>query len=137
MPHCTVEYTDNMTEDAAIPELLEKIAAKFRSSNGIFPTGGLRVRAIRLSEYVIADGKNPEDAFLHITTKIGPGRDLAFRKQFFGELFEEILQHLQPVIDRRPLAISMYIEESDETGSFKFNTIHHRLKKQAETHATV
>src|SRR5208283_1627771 len=74
MPHCIVEYTDNLGKEAAIPALLEKIAAKFRDSNGVFPTGGIRVRAIRLAEYVIADGKG-DDAFVNVTAKIGPGRD--------------------------------------------------------------
>jgi 5-carboxymethyl-2-hydroxymuconate isomerase len=129
MPHCIVEYTDNLGPDAAIPELLEKLAAKFRDSNGVFPTGGIRVRAIRLSEYVIADGKG-NDGFVNITAKIGPGRDPDFKKQFFKQMFEMVKVHFKGVFTTRSFALSLYIEEADESGSFKENNIHARLRSQ-------
>lgn len=129
MPHCIVEYTDNLGPEAAIPKLLERLAAKFRDSNGIFPTGGIRVRAIRLTEYVIADAEG-NDAFVNITNKIGPGRDPGFKKQFFDELFEIVREHLQPVFDTRSIALSMYIEEADEAGSYKLNNIRARLERR-------
>jgi 5-carboxymethyl-2-hydroxymuconate isomerase len=130
MPHCIVEYTDNLIEDGAIPELLEKLAAKFRDSGGVFPVGGLRVRAIRLTEYVLADGKG-DDAFVNVTAKIGPGRPLEFRKTFFGEMFEILKDHFAEIWTSRGLALSLYVEENDEDGSFKINNIHHRLKASA------
>lgn len=129
MPHCIVEYTDNLGEEAVIPALLQKLAAKFRDSDGVFPTGGIRVRAIRLTEYVIADGKG-NDAFVHMTIKIGAGRDPAFKKRFFGELFSLVREHLQPVFASRSLALSLYVVEADESGSYKENNIHARLKGQ-------
>ena len=128
MPHCIVEYTDNLGAETGIPALLAKLAAKFSDSNGVFPTGGVRIRAIRLTEYFIADGEG-NHAFVHITNKIGPGRDPAFKKQFFGEMFEVVRQHFQPVFDTRSFALSMYVEEANEAGSFKLSNIHARLKK--------
>lgn len=127
MPHCIVEYTDNLGPEAAIQRLLEKLAAKFRDSNGVFPAGGIRVRAIRLTEYVIADAEG-DDAFVNITNKISSGRDPDFKKQFFDELFEIVREHLQPVFDTRSFALSMYIEEVDEAGSYKLNNIRARLQ---------
>jgi 5-carboxymethyl-2-hydroxymuconate isomerase len=129
MPHCIVEYTDNLGQDAAIPDLLEKLAAKFRDSDGVFPTGGIRVRAIRLSEYVIADGKG-DDAFVNVTAKIGPGRDPDFKKQFFLQMFQMVKEHFRQTFDTRSFALSLYVDEADENGSFKENNIHARLKKQ-------
>jgi 5-carboxymethyl-2-hydroxymuconate isomerase len=129
MPHCIVEYTDNLGPSAGIPDLLEKLAAKFRDSNGVFPTGGIRVRAIRLTEYVVADGKG-DDAFVNITNKIGAGRDPEFKKRFFTELFEIVKAHFQPVFASRSFALSLYVEENDEKGSYKENNIHARLKNK-------
>jgi len=128
MPHCIVEYTDNLGQDAAIPDLLEKLAAKFRDSDGVFPTGGVRVRAIRLTEYVVADGKG-DDAFVNITAKIGPGRDSDFKKQFFKQMFDMVKEHFKQTFASRSFALSLYVEEADENGSFKENNIHARLKK--------
>ena len=129
MPPCIVDYTDNLGQDAAIPDLLEKLAARFRDSNGVFPTGGIRVRAIRLTEYVVADGKG-NDAFVNITVKIGPGRYPEFKKQFFKQMFEMVKEHLSEVFASRSFALSLYVEEADENGSFKENNIHARLRSQ-------
>jgi 5-carboxymethyl-2-hydroxymuconate isomerase len=130
MPHCIVEYTDNLGAEAGIRDLLGKLAAKFRDSDGVFPTGGIRVRAIRLNEYVIADGAY-DDAFVNITARIGPGRDPVFKKRFFNEMFGIVREHFKPVFDTRSFALSLYVEEADENGSFKENNIHARLKSQS------
>src|SRR6185312_6655276 len=97
-------------------------------ADGVFPVGGIRVRAIRLEDYVVADGKE-DDAFVHITAKIGKGRSEEFKKTFFSKLFEHIKAHFAALYDQRYLALSMYVEEADETGSFKHNNIHKRFRK--------
>ena len=127
MPHCIVEYTDNLASDGDIPKLLQELAGKFRSRGDVFPVGGLRIRAIRLTEFVLADGLG-DDAFVNVTVKIGPGRPLEFRKQFFAEMFEIVQEHFAELFARRPLALSLYVEEADKDGSFKANSIHRRLK---------
>jgi len=128
MAHAIVEWTDNLEGEADIRGLLEHIAAAMRDSGGVFPWGGIRVRGIKLTDYVIADGKE-DDAFVNITVKMGAGRPAEFKQRFFGELFETVKAHLAPVYDRRFLAISMYVEEADEAGSFKHNNLHARFRK--------
>ena len=81
MPHVIVEYTDNLDGEADIKGLLKMIAAYCGESGGVLPLAGVRVRAIRLTDYVIADGK-PEYAFVNVTVKMGQGRDPAFKKSF-------------------------------------------------------
>jgi len=129
VPHCIVEYTDNLVAEGAVPQLLQKLASKFRSRGDVFPIGGLRVRAVRLSEYVLADGLG-DDAFVNVTVKIGAGRPLDFRKQFFAEMFEIVQEHFAELFSRRPLALSLYVEEADKDGSFKANSIHQWLKSR-------
>lgn len=128
MAHAIVEWTANLEGQVNIRELLELIAAEMRDSGGVFPWGGIRVRAIRLEDYVIADGK-ADDAFINITIIMGAGRSAEFKKEFFTRLFERVKTLLAPVFDARSLALSMYVEEADEAGSFKHNNIHARFKK--------
>ncbi len=128
MAHCIVDYTDNLGADADIQGLLAKIAAKFRESGGVFPIGGIRVRAIRLTEYVIADGQE-DDAFVNATVKMGAGRPAEFKQRFFGEMFEIIKDHFAALYAERYLALTLYVEEADESASFKHNNIHARFKK--------
>ena len=130
MAHAIVEWTDNLDGFADIRGLLELIAAAMRNADGVFPWGGIRVRAIRLSDYVIADGKE-DDAFVNITVKMGAGRSAEFKQRFFTDLFDQVKAHFADVYARRFLALSLYVEEADEASSFKHNNLHTRFRKPA------
>lgn len=131
MAHATVEWTDNLEADGfEIRPLLESIARAMRDSDGVFPWAGIRVRGIRLTDYVIADDSG-EDAFINVDVKMGTGRPAEFRRAFFTSLFEQIKADLAPLFARRYLALSLYVEEADEQGSFKHNNIHARFRKPA------
>ena len=130
MAHAVVEWTSNLEGEADIRGLLELIAAAMRNSGGVFPWGGIRVRGIRLDDYVIADGK-ADDAFVNVTVKMGAGRSAEFKQAFFTDLFEQIKAHFAELYARRYLALSLYVEEADEAGSFKHNNIHKRFKKDS------
>ena len=128
MAHATVEYTANLAPELDLHGLMALIARAMREkADGVFPVGGIRVRALRLDDYVIADGEGERDAFLNIDVKMGAGRSAAFRKAFFDALFAEIHAFLEPIFAARPFALSMYVEEAE---GWKANTIHHRLKKE-------
>lgn len=129
MAHATVEWTDNLLEDGfQVRPLLELIATAMREADGVFPVGGIRVRANKLTDYVIADDAGT-DAFINIDVKMAAGRPADFRRDFFGSLFETIVTHLGDLPQRRPLAVSLYVEETTNEVSWKFNTIHDRLRK--------
>ena len=132
MPHVIVEYTDNLVSEGDILGLLGKLAAKMADSDGVFPIGGVRVRATRLSEYVIADG-NGDYAFVNTTVKIGAGRPPAFKQKFFGEMFEIIRHHFHAPTSERLIALSLYVEEIDEKGAFRENNVHLRFKSASRS----
>ncbi|RJF78301.1 5-carboxymethyl-2-hydroxymuconate Delta-isomerase [Azospirillum cavernae] len=128
MPHLIVEHTDNLAEEAAIPDLLRKANAVLIAQNGVFPIGGIRSRAVRLTDYCVADGA-ADDAFVHLTLKIGAGRT-AEQKQAAGDaLFAMVTEHFAALFARRFLALSLEIQEFSEAGTWKQNNIHPRYKK--------
>lgn len=127
MAHATVEWTDNLAGEFDLRGLLALIAGDMRDrADGVFPVGGIRVRGIELRDYVIADGSDPRDAFIDIQVKMGAGRSAEFRKRYFDALFGRIREHLGDLFDRRPLALSLYVEEAE---GWKHNSIHQRLEK--------
>ena len=112
---------------AIFPAFCRRSPPSSATSDGVFPIGGVRVRAYRCSEYVIADGKD-DYAFVHTVVKLGAGRPVAFKERFFDELFTLIEAHFAEIASRRYLALSMYVEEADEAGSYKHNNIHRKFK---------
>ena len=54
MPHLIVEYSANIEDQIALDALLDKLHT-CAAGTGVFPLGGLRVRARRADAYRIAD----------------------------------------------------------------------------------
>lgn len=129
MAHATVEWTDNLEGAFDLRALLQLIAYDMReNADGVFPIGGIRVRAIRLNDYVIADDASSDYAFINIDVKMGAGRPAEFRKVFFDAMFDRIRLQLGDLFDRRPVALSLYVVEAE---GWKHNSIHQRLGKSA------
>jgi 5-carboxymethyl-2-hydroxymuconate isomerase len=88
MPHFTIEDSANLdarVDMGAVVELVRKAAVE----SGVFPLGGIRVRAIRCEHYAIADGR-PDLGFLDMVLRLGEGRDLATRKKAGEHIFRVV-----------------------------------------------
>jgi 5-carboxymethyl-2-hydroxymuconate isomerase len=126
MPHFTIEYSANLDKRidmAAVVELVRKAAVE----TGIFPLGGIRVRAIRCEHYAIGDG-NPQLGFLAMVLRLGEGRDLPTRKKAGEHIFKTLSAHLDPVFAGSKLALSFDMQVNDKETSWKRNNIHDALK---------
>ncbi|SDE77514.1 5-carboxymethyl-2-hydroxymuconate delta isomerase [Massilia sp. PDC64] len=130
MPHLTFECTDNIYDDAAIPALLKQANDVLIAQDGIYPTGGIRSRAVRLHDWCVADGRH-DDAFVHATLKIGSGRSPEAQQRTGDALFRLMTEHFADLYARRGLALSLEIVEFGEAGTWKQNNIHARYKKSA------
>ncbi|WP_312602128.1 MULTISPECIES: 5-carboxymethyl-2-hydroxymuconate Delta-isomerase [Pseudomonas] len=129
MPHFIAEYSANLEHDADLPGLFEKVHACLGNS-GVFPLGGIRSRAICMDTFRIADGKH-DYAFVHMTLKVGAGRDLETRSQVADALFEVIKHHFAELQSRRLLALSFEMTELSAELNYKHNNIHAFLSEQA------
>lgn len=126
MPHFTIEYSANLDKRidmAAVVELVRKAAVE----TGIFPLGGIRVRAIRCEHYAIGDG-NPQLGFLAMVLRLGEGRDLPTRKKAGEHIFKTLSAHLDPVFAGSKFALSFDMQVNDKETSWKRNNIHDALK---------
>jgi 5-carboxymethyl-2-hydroxymuconate isomerase len=126
MPHFTIEYSANLdgrVDMGAVVELVRKAAVE----TGIFPLGGIRVRAIRCEHYAIADGR-PTVGFLDMVLRLGEGRDLATRKTAGEHIFKALSAYLDPVFKEIKFALSFDMQINDKETSWKRNNIHEALK---------
>jgi len=129
MPHLIFECTANIYDQADVPALLRKANALLIAQGGVYPTGGIRSRAIRLQDYCIADG-SADDAFVHAMLKIGAGRPAGVKQATGDALFAMIGDHFAALYAQRGLALSLEIDEFSESGTWKQNNIHARYRKE-------
>ena len=126
MPHFTLEYSANLDDRldmAGVVEIVRKAAVE----TGIFPLGGIRVRALRCEHYAIADGRS-EFGFLDMVLRLGEGRDLAARKKAGDHIFKALSAYLDPVFATSKFALSFDMQINDKETSWKRNNIHEALK---------
>ncbi len=135
MPHLSVEYSANLDTGGRIGELCQTLARiidrQFEGDNKVFPTGGIRVRALRCEHYCIADG-TLDAAFVHANFRIGRGRSEAARRAVGEALLAALSRHFSGPHARSGLALSVEVNEFNELGTWKQNDLHALLKARQE-----
>lgn len=127
MPHLTVEYSANLEEDVDIAAFCSGMRDAMLET-GIFPLGGIRVRAFPCHTYVIADG-DPRYGYMNLICRIGAGRDADTRLAAAEAIYSAAEGHLRERVGDRPVALSLDLDELHPRTSLKrFNTIHEALK---------
>lgn len=124
MAHFIVEYSANLDGELDVPALFRAMHAA-AVGTGVFPLGGIRFRARRCDEYLIADG-NPRNAFVHVSCRMGHGRPIEVRRRVADKLFETLCAFLDPVFRGRPMGISFEMSELHAELSYKKNNMHDR-----------
>jgi 5-carboxymethyl-2-hydroxymuconate isomerase len=129
MPHFTIEYSANL-EPVVDMGVVVEVVRRAAVETGIFPLGGIRVRAVRCERFAIADG-NRSFGFLDMVLRLGEGRDLATRKKAGEHIFNALSAHLDPVFAGSKFALSFDMQINDKEASWKRNNIHDALKAEA------
>ncbi len=126
MPHFIIDYSANLDGEVDLEALVESVR-KAAVETGIFPLGGIRVRAHKADASTMADGRQ-DYAFLDLTLRLATGRSLEVRRTAGEAIFAALSKHLDPAFAKRKIALSFEIREIDPELSWRRNTIHDHLK---------
>ncbi len=119
MPQLTLEYTDNL--EFEVQPLLASMHSELVST-GAIRLRGLKSRAIRHSEYRVADG-NPEYAFAHVNLLIREGRLLEVQKEFAERILAVLKQTFGDRFENDHLSLSVDIKEMRQGIALMFHNI--------------
>ncbi len=128
MPHVVIHYSDNLGPDAAIGRLCSGLAAAIvaqREPGGerVFPIGGTRVMAYPASAFAVADG-GADRAFVYVNVRIAAGRTPA-AVQATGEALTDVVRtHFASIFARRPIGITLQIDEGAPAFDAKHSNLH-------------
>ena len=122
MPHITIEYSANLAGKVDFPRFLA-VVQESALATGVFPVGGIRVRAYQADHYRIADA-HPDNAFMHVMLRVGHGRSVETRRRACEAIFGTICEQLETLYRAMPLGISLEMQEIDPAFSFKKNNLH-------------
>jgi 5-carboxymethyl-2-hydroxymuconate isomerase len=128
MPHLVIQYSaelDAQTDMGALCKALAQAIVSFRDANGAqpFPTGGTRVLAYPAAHSAVADASH-ECAFAYFNLRIARGRSAAVKQAAGDALAQVIRDHFAPLLARRPLGLTLQIDEGAEAFDAKLGNLH-------------
>ena len=126
MPHFCIEYSGNLetrVDIAALCEHIRRTAADIET----FPTPGIRVRAIRVDHYAIADG-HPKHGFIDISIRLRGGRAKNVKRDATQRIFDAAKDFIAPALAQYSIALSLEMRDIDPELSPKTGTIRDHLE---------
>ena len=126
MPHLMIDYSVNVETDVDIGALCDTLR-DVAASIDAFPLAGVKVRAVRVDHYAIADG-NLEHGFIDISVRIREGRDMETKQDAAQKLFDAANEFVADVMQRRSLALSLELRDIDAALSPKSGSIRKYLE---------
>ena len=107
MPHLTLEYSDNIEVDVQplLARLHEEVVA-----TGAINLKGIKSRAIRHTQYRIADG-DPDYAFVHVGLLIREGRPIEIQKEATQRVMKVLKETFGHLFEKRKLSLTVDLKE--------------------------
>lgn len=126
MPHFHIDYSGNLEDAVDIAALCEAIRAE-AALIATFPTAGIRVRALRVDHYAIADG-NPDHGFIDISVRLRAGRDPTTKRDAVNRIFAVAKACVTPAMQTRSIALSLEMRDIDPDLAPKTGTVRDHMK---------
>jgi 5-carboxymethyl-2-hydroxymuconate isomerase len=133
MPHIVIFYTRDIETETDMTALCSALAralptVKDERGQGVFPVGGTRVLAYPAAHHAVADASG-HHAFCWINMRMGRGRSAAVHQAAGQALTEAAKAHFAPLLARRPLGLTLQIDEGPEVFDAKFGNLHALFSK--------
>ena len=147
MPHLVILYSGNLdrpatdggTDMGAFCRTMCDALLSIHDEGGrqVFPTGGTRVLAFPAAHWAIADGGDAGEAagmgrdyaFVYLNLRMGRGRSAAVQKRSGGALEAVARQHFAEQLSRRPIGITVQVDEGHEVFDAKNSSLHPLFNK--------
>jgi 5-carboxymethyl-2-hydroxymuconate isomerase len=134
MPHLVMLYTPQLDAEADFGRLSRKLAdamltVRDESGAQVFPTGGTRVLAYPAAHYAVADGSG-DYGFIYFNVRMAKGRSAAVHKAVGETLAATIREELAPLLARRPVGLTLQVDEGHEVFDAKLGNLHPLFAKK-------
>lgn len=128
MPHLQIQYSSNIEKFKSLDALCTVLSQTI-AELGYYPLGGIRVRAMPMLHYSIAD-QHPDNQFVDMIFRIGVGRSDAQKSETGERLIETAEDFFSEELASEHFMLSLEIIEIERSFSWKKNSVHQRLDRE-------
>lgn len=137
MPHLVILYTRQLDAETDMGALCRRLADTMIGVAGddgkpAFPIGGTRVLAYPAAHHAVADGGaagraaggTGDYAFVYLNMRMAKGRSAATQQRAGQALLTATQAHFADLFARRPIGITLQIDEGHEVFDAKHSSLH-------------
>jgi 5-carboxymethyl-2-hydroxymuconate isomerase len=110
MPHIHLETTADLTENSAIPDILEALVERLSSFESIDSKSIKAYHTLR-SNWEMGEGAAP--GFAHVTVAVLDGRPLELRKSISSGMWEELRTQFAVSLENEEVQLTLELREMD------------------------
>ena len=129
MPHIMIDYSANLEDRLDLPGLC-RCLRDAAVATGVFPLADIRVRAVRVDHFVLADG-NPQHAFLDISIRLRGGRTTDAKAQATAKIFAAAEGFCAAVLANTSFMLSLEMRDIESELSPKTSSLRRYLPGDA------
>jgi 5-carboxymethyl-2-hydroxymuconate isomerase len=134
MPHLVMLYTPQLDAEMDFSRLCRRLADAMltvRDEQGaqVFPTGGTRVLAYPAAHSATTDGSG-DHAFVYFNLRMAKGRSAAVHQAVGETLAGVVREELTPLLARRPVGLTLQVDEGHEVFDAKLGNLHALFTKK-------
>lgn len=136
MPHLVLLYTADLEAEVPMGTLCRELAdtmleQRDETGKAVFPKGGTRVLAYPAAHSAVADGQG-DYGFLYANLRMGSGRSQAVHQTVGAALSAVLARHTEAVRARRPVGVTLQIDESPgQVFDAKHSSLHPLFNKNS------
>ncbi len=128
MPHLVILYTPQIDAETDMTALCRRLAdtmcaQRDESGKPVFPTGGVRVLAYPAAHHATTDGSG-DHAFCYLNLRMARGRSAEVQQRAGQALVAAAREHFEPLLARRPIGLTLQVDEGAEVFDGKFGNLH-------------
>ena len=112
MPHCILEYSDNIIENPNSHEILGIINKKLAETK-LFSLNDIKSRILVHHDFVVGDGDS-DRAFVTINLSILSGRNDEIKKKLSDTLLNCLEEYFSESLNKLKLSLTVQISELDK-----------------------
>ena len=112
MPHCILEYSDNLADEPKWPAIFKEIHAVLIAT-GEWHSADIKSRAIELHNYYIGNGSQ-QQAFVSLAIQILSGRSDSLKKSISENCLKVLSTHFARTLEALQTSITVQIVDIHE-----------------------
>ena len=109
MPHCVIEYSDNIQDQPDWKQLMTDVHSELDKSD-LFNTNDIKSRVIRHEMYLIGDG-DPMRAFVTINIQILSGRNEDIKEKISNSILSVVETYFPISLEKNIFSITIQIND--------------------------